>query len=794
MPSVAAHPKVRAQGRSRRGSTGPDVSFFALAVLALAVALAPVAIGGGAARAAVHGGSCATPTASPAYAHRVRAALAARRDIWGRRLLAAPGGPSYDRAKDLLAPLLYAVGPRGKKLTESGVYYLPFAYPFRVNGGRIFALHVADGSEIVNGTVRGPSLTVDVGPGGGERYGSCLARLGAATLADGYLPILDTTYTDAAGVHYAEESFVGRAFGTISLSYIHLHVDATGTTSDADVRFVLSGGPLSGEHGQLLEAGSTRLAWSGDATVFSHGVLFDVPPGTEEDVYAAFPTGKNDGRSIAVSQRVYDVARADVADVWQSRVGEGTVFQVPEQRVLDAEQAVLVQELLLTWRYSAGNPYQELSFAEAADVARVMAQYGRADVAETILRFGLARLPARFTAWRAGELMVAHADLYRLDRDRTFLNKQTPHLARLVHTIARELAASHNGLLPPEPFSSDVSREVYALHGQAVVWQGLASLGRVWSVTGHQELARLCARLAARLRAGLDAAVAKSDRRLSDGSIFVPAALLAGQRSFSSLAYSRAGTYWNLVMPYAMASGLFPSHGRISNGVLRYLLAHGGRLLGLVRAGATKLYGNYPPAPTSGIDQVYGVNVDRFLADADQPDQLDLSLYGMLGAAMTPDTFVSGESASVTPFRGQLYRTMYLPPNSGANAAFLENLSLLLVHETRGPSGAPRGLELAFATPRSWLVDGQTITVDQAPTSFGPVSYTLERMGATVQGSIDVPSRPAPASLELRLRLPAGQHVGAVRVNGRPVKVDRRSGTIDLTGLSGHLQLVAVVR
>jgi hypothetical protein len=228
--------------------------------------------------------------------------------------------------------------------------------------------------------------------------------------------------------------------------------------------------------------------------------------------------------------------------------------------------------------------------------------------------------------------------------------------------------------------------------------------------------------------------------------------------------------------------------------VLRYLLAHGGRLLGLVRAGATKLYGDYPPPPTSGIDQVYGVNVDRFLADADQPDQLVLSLYGMLGAAMTPNTFVSGESASVTPFHGQLYRAMYLPPNSGANAALLENLRLLLVHETRGPSGAPRGLELAFATPRAWLDDGQTIAVQQAPTSFGPVSYMLERQGSSVQGTIDPPSRPAPATLELRLRLPAGRHLGAVRINGRHVKVDPKSGTIDLTGLRGELELDAVVR
>src|SRR5438094_6599273 len=39
-------------------------------------------------------------------------------------------------------------------------------------------------------------------------------------------------------------------------------------------------------------------------------------------------------------------------------------LDVPEERVLDAEQNLLIQELTQTWRYSIGNSYQELSFRE----------------------------------------------------------------------------------------------------------------------------------------------------------------------------------------------------------------------------------------------------------------------------------------------------------------------------------------------------------------------------------------------------------------------------------------------
>ena len=141
-------------------------------------------------------------------------------------------------------------------------------------------------------------------------------------------------------------------------------------------------------------------------------------------------------------------------------------------------------------------------------------------------------------------------------------------------------------------------------------------------------------------------AIHASERRLPDGSLFVPVRLLDDELPYDALSASRAGSYWNLVMPYALASGLLEPGGAEATGVARYLLLHGSRLLGLVRAGAYALYGD-APVPTSGTDQVYGLNMARFLADNDRPDQLVLSLYGHLAAGMAPGTFVSGEAASV---------------------------------------------------------------------------------------------------------------------------------------------------
>ncbi len=181
----------------------------------------------------------------------------------------------------------------------------------------------------------------------------------------------------------------------------------------------------------------------------------------------------------------------------------------------------------------------------------------------------------------------------------------------------------------------------------------------------------------------------------------------------------------------------------------------------------------------------------RFLADEDEPDQLVLSLYGHLAAGMTEGTFVAGEGATVAPLRGASYRSMYLPPNSTSNAAFLETLRLLLVHERRDPDGLPRGLELAFATPRAWLAPGKRIRVDRVPTSFGPLAYELDAGDGEVNATIAVPSRPAPKTLRLRLRLPGGAAIRSVELDGRPFTLyNRRTGTIDLSGRKGTLHLI----
>jgi hypothetical protein len=720
-----------------------------------ALVLALFALAAPGARAA-----CSPPQAGAAYTARVGHALRAGIDLWGAELLRAPGGPTYERASRYLAPLLYARKSKGRPLTSSGVYYLPFAQPAGPRGAGSVALHVADGSEIRSESADGPGLTVGVG---GERYGSCLARLTPAKLASGWLPVLQTRY---AG--FAQESFAARVPEAGSLvSFVRVE-------GPGEIRFTPSVRGLRREGNRLVRGGRTYLVfgaggrWRGGSLVFLHG-----------PAYAAWLDRPGPSRPFVLDAGRYAQARAAVAAYWSRRLAEGASLVVPEARVMNAQRALLVQNLELAWRYSIGNPYEEFSFPESLDGAQVMAELGFGGVSRSILRASLTRRPTPYPSWKMGEKLLGAAVYVRLFDDRAFLGDVSPTLAGYVTALAGKLG--HGGLLASERFSSDIADSVQGFHAQAVAWEGLTSIAAVWALTGHPGLAARARGLASRLGAGLRAAVRASELRLPDGSLFLPMRLNAGERAYDTLTESHEGSYWNLVAPYALASGLFPAASPEADGALRYLLLHGSRLLGLVRAGGYALYGPGAQPMTSGTDQVYGLNAARFLAAEGEPDELVLSLYGQLAAGMTPNTFVAGEGATVAPLAGQRFRAMYLPPNSVSNDAFLETLRLMLVQETRA------GLRLAFATPRGWLGPGHRIEAGDVPTRFGPLSYSLEVSAGGVRVHVDLPARARTAAVQLRLRLPGGRRIRSV---APAYRFDPRTGTIDLSGRRGALDFL----
>ena len=223
-----------------------------------------------------------------------------------------------------MPPLLYARAAGKRPLTESGVYYLPFGQPLGARGAGSVALHVADGSQVIAERVGGRRLTVLVGPQGRERYGSCVTRLGQARLADGYQPIMTTTYTDAARVRYRQESFAARTSETGSLvSFIRLKVDASRASAKAvHVRLSPSVGGLRKRGNSLVRRGSTFLAFSPGGAIKGSALTYRIRRGSKETVYLAWINYPG-RRGLVVNAARYDSARNAVRAYWNKRLTEG---------------------------------------------------------------------------------------------------------------------------------------------------------------------------------------------------------------------------------------------------------------------------------------------------------------------------------------------------------------------------------------------------------------------------------------------------------------------------------------
>lgn len=105
-------------------------------------------------------------------------------------------------------------------------------------------------------------------------------------------------------------------------------------------------------------------------------------------------------------------------------------------------------------------------------------------------------------------------------------------------------------------------------------------------------------------------------------------------------------------------------------------------------------------------------------------------------------------------------------------------------------------LYLGRGLPREWLKDGRTIGIRNAPTYYGPVTYQIRSNSAgagTITMALDPPVRNAPHQIIVRFRHPDAKPIRQVTVNGNPWSdFDAARGDIRLPGdLKSHTNIAA---
>lgn len=729
---------------------------------------------------------------SPASAARRvptwKEAAAARADVWAESAIRAPGGPSYSFFRSVMPPLRYVDAP---------FLYYPIA--LSAPGAPVKARLVSNGS-VINARANQPNwineegipATIRVGYHR-EVFGTDPGRLEGPHYVDGYLPIVRLSYRTPEG-RFSEEVFAATSPQLADAGVVLMKLTYQGSGEQKievqlqhDKAFIPSGDALTLEDGRAV-------AWhdkSWDYNKYRNALTVWIKPGAS--AFLAFATEPLIASAVpALDAAAYTGLRQGSLKLWKSLVDAGMTVSVPESVVNNAWRALIIGSYVCLngaeIRYSAGNQYAKLYESEGGDAAKSFIDWGRMDDAKRMTPPLLDFTRKNMEFHQAALKLSLLARLYWLTHDADFIRQMRPRWEKEVTLILNGRA--ENGLLPREKYCGDIDTMVYSLNSNSNCWRALRDFSVVVKESGDAELATKMSREAAKFRAVILDAVEKSvDYSVSPP--FVPIALSGEEKPYDPITGSFMGGYWNLMIQYVLGSGVFPYNSKYADFIIDYDRQRGGLCMNLLRTrGNTRTFW----IGQSKINDLYTLRHNLVLFQRDDVDRALVAFYGKLAQGMTPDTFISGEAADTTPLdaRGRLF---YLPPNSAGNAHFLELLRNLLVQDwDMDDDGRPETLRLLYATPRRWLEDGKQIQVQRAPTPFGPVSITASSQlskGRVIAG-VTMPERPPRRAL-MRLRLPDGWRITSVTVNGKPVKTLKHA-SLDLTGLSGRLKIIASVR
>ncbi len=493
---------------------------------------------------------------------------------------------------------------------------------------------------------------------------------------------------------------------------------------------------------------------------------------------------------------------ARVASYWNSVLASATQIELPDQLLTDVIRASQVHCLLAARNEDAGrrvspwissDRYGPLE-SEANSIVRGMGLMGHEEFSRRSLEFFIGRyndagfLTTGYTMVGTGEHLWTLAEHYLRVRDERWLQTIAPEVARACKWIVAQRAKTklHDGqgervpeygLFPPG-VTADWNRYAYRFFNDAQYCAGLDAAARMLESIDHPDAPALLED-ARQYREDLVRAYRATQARspvvrLDDGT-WVPADpalldcpgrvedFLPGEDGNRSWAYSvEIGAH------HLAATGILDPKSRDVEWMMNYLEESQ-----FLRTGM----GDYPEAKNrqdpynfggfAKVQPYYG-RIAEVYAGRDDVKAYLRSYFNAIPSLLSLENLSFWEHFHNIAGWNKTHETGW----------FLCQSRILLVME--------RGDELwlaPFATG-AWLADGERISVVRAPTSFGPVSYTIQSAVAQqhIDATIEPPARNAPQRIVLRVRHPEGKPIQSVTVDGAPhQEFDPQAETVTLT-------------
>lgn len=517
-------------------------------------------------------------------------------------------------------------------------------------------------------------------------------------------------------------------------------------------------------------------------------VFIDLPAGGSREFYVKLPSPMIAPENAAAFESIhYDAARTATLNFWSGYVERGAQFRVPEKAVNDLFRATLWHALRLPRRHGgAGDnvkidlPYSNFAYSQTGTPWPVnqavyvdymlydLRGYHAISTEELLAQYrnnqeytGHVNGYANWLVYTPG-MLYAVAQNYLLSHDRQALDRMMPQSMKALDWCLDELRHSTNGLVAG-PLNDGTGDGIWAFN-QAYLYAGLERFGRVLADIGNpraQETRDAANHLHAAIGRGFGAAAARStlvELRDHTWIPYVPSEALTYRRILEQWYPADVDTgAVHLIRLKALAPD-----SELSDYLLNdhedNLFLHGWGIA------------NEP---------VYNQQATAYLL-RDDPKAAIRAFYSYMASAFSHSVF--------EPVEHRWTWGQYFGPPS-TDGAWFELYRNMLLREVDDHT-----LLIGQATPRKWLEDGQKIEVQGAPTWFGPVSFRLESQSQSgkISAAVTLAGGPAPQTLLVRMRHPAGQPMRSVTVNGQNwTRFDREKEWVQIDNPSAREYRIA---
>lgn len=480
-----------------------------------------------------------------------------------------------------------------------------------------------------------------------------------------------------------------------------------------------------------------------------------------------------------------DQRKSEVLAFWKADLRSGMGLITPEERVNAARGAWLAYASLdvdkngpILEPHDGSGFYEQIYGYSAALYAHALDLWGRPDEARRVLE-SLLTLQApsgvftsHFGTPDTGTLLFALGEHFALTGDAAWLEGVAPKIVRMKDWIAAKRRESMTAPGAPRPVTyglikfppyCDFGQETYDYFGDTYCAAGLEKAAKALGAAG---LAAEAAGLAAEAEAYRADILASMDKAMFESGGLKVLPLEPATHRILNDSKGRASDYYNLIASCMLESELLPAADVRTGWVMGFIEERGG-----LRLGMSEFNG--------GIDHAYTYGYWLNCLKLDRVKPVILGFYGSLAYGMSRDTYAGVEVTHF--FSGDNEPTL---PHLYSCTQQLRLLRMMLVQEDGDI------LWIGRALPRPWL-GGETATVvKDAPTAFGPVSFTIQPRPAQGMTYVEllVPGRRPPASVMLRLRDPGMRQIRGVKVNGEDIRTFAGE-TIELPKPAGHLAI-----